>query len=262
MLGGGFDVHYTLKTFLIICPMIFLSGFVDSIAGGGGLISLPSYLMIGLPIHFAYGTNKFTSSIGTFFSAARFTKNKQIYFKSAIVSAACAVLGSFLGAKAALALDDKYLRYCLIIMLPLIAIFVATRKNFGESSRTFTIPGWKIVLLSIFSGLVVGAYDGFFGPGTGMFLILIYTSVMGFDMTMASGNAKIVNLASNLAALATFILNGKVMFQIAVPAAVFGILGNWIGSGLAVKKGAKVIKPVLLCVVALLFLKICLDLFE
>lgn len=241
--------------------MIFLAGFVDSIAGGGGLISLPSYLMIGLPVHFAYGTNKFTSSAGTLFSAVRFAGSGKIHFKSATVSALCALLGSYLGAEAALALDDRYLQYCLIVMLPLITILVATRKNFGESS-IFTLSEARVIVLSLISGLVVGAYDGFFGPGTGMFWILIYTSFFGFDMTTASGNAKIVNLASNIAALAAFILGGKVVFQIALPAAAFGILGNWIGSGLAVKKGARVIKPAVLCVAALLFIKICIDLFK
>jgi uncharacterized membrane protein YfcA len=237
-------MHPTLKTFLIICPLIFTAGFIDSIAGGGGLISLPSYLMVGLPVHFAYGTNKFASSMGTFFSAARFIKNKQIHFKSAIFSVFSALLGSFLGARAALALDDKYLQYCLIILLPAIAIFVLFRRNFGETNRVAAFSEWQVVLLSSLSGLVIGAYDGFFGPGAGMFLILVYTSVLGFSLTMASGNAKVVNLASNVAAMITFILSGKVVFSIAVPAAAFGILGNWIGSGLAVKKGAKVIKPV------------------
>lgn len=171
-------------------------------------------------------------------------------------------MGSFFGAKAALALDDKYLQYCLIVMLPVIAVFVLTRRGFGQTTNIVNISDRKMVVLSILSGLLVGAYDGFFGPGAGTFLILIYTTVLGFNLTVASGNAKIVNLSSNLAALATFIAGGKVLFAAGIPAAMFGILGNWIGSGLAVKNGAKVIKPVFLGVIGLLFIKISLDLFR
>lgn len=255
-------MQVSFKMMAILCPLVFLAGLVDSIAGGGGLISLPSYMFIGLPVHFAYGTNKFTSSIGTFFSAGRFIKSKQINYRAAIASACGALVGSFFGAKAALALDDKYLQYCLIVMLPVIAVFVLTRRGFGENSSASEMPDTKMVVLSVLSGLLVGAYDGFFGPGTGTFLILIYTSILGFNLTVASGNAKIVNLSSNLAALATFIAGGKVLFAVGIPAAIFGILGNWIGSGFAVKNGAKVIKPVFIGVMGLLFLKISIDLFE
>lgn len=255
-------MQVSFKMIAIICPLVFLAGLVDSIAGGGGLISLPSYIFIGLPVHFAYGTNKFTSSLGTFFSAGRFIKARQINYRAALASVCGALVGSVCGAKAALSLDDIYLQYCLIIMLPVIAVFVLTRRGFGETTRTVNMSNRKMVILSVLSGLLIGAYDGFFGPGTGTFLILIYTTVLGFNLTVASGNAKIVNLSSNLAALATFAAGGKVLFAVGIPAAIFGILGNWIGSGLAVKNGAKVIKPVFIGVLGLLFIKISMDLFK
>lgn len=250
----------SLNTLLIICPLVFVAGFIDSIAGGGGLVSLPAYLFVGLPVHFAYGTNKFSSSFGTFFSALRFMKSGQINYRSAISSVAGALVGSFLGAKAALALDDKYLKYCLIIMLPVIAVFILTRRGFGENDSTKNLSTKKIAVLSVLSGLLIGAYDGFFGPGTGTFLILVYTGVIGFNLTTASGNAKIVNLASNISALATFIAGGTVLFWVGIPAALFGMLGNWIGSGLAIKKGAKIIKPIFIVVIVLLFIKVGFEL--
>ena len=248
-------------TLLKVCPLIFAAGFVDSIAGGGGLISLPAYLFAGLPVHFAYGTNKFSSTFGTFFSTLRYMRNGQVYFASAAVSAAAALVGSHYGARAALALDEKYLRYCLIVLLPVIGAFVVTRRKFGETDTTKELAKTKILALSLAAGLVIGAYDGFFGPGTGTFLILVYTGVIGFNLTTASGNAKVVNLASNIAALLTFILGGKVNFLIGIPAALFGILGNWIGSGLAIKSGAKVIRPVFMGVLVLLFATIVKDFF-
>ncbi|WHH59462.1 TSUP family transporter [Petroclostridium sp. X23] len=251
-----------LSDLLIICPLVFAAGFVDSIAGGGGLISLPSYLFIGLPIHFAYGTNKFSSTFGTFFSALRFIKSKHIHMKSAIVSIISALIGSFAGAKAALALDEKYLQYCLVVLLPIIAVFILTKRRFGENNKSVHLSDHKIIVLSVLSGLIIGAYDGFFGPGTGAFLILAYTGIIGFNLTTASGNAKLVNLASNISAVITFIANGKVFFAIGIPAVFFGILGNWIGSGLAIKNGSKIIKPVFICVMILLFGKISFDLFR
>jgi uncharacterized protein len=255
-------MHATLNMLLIICPLIFIAGFIDSIAGGGGIISLPAYLFIGLPIHFALGTNKFSSSIGTVFSTFRFMRSGKVHYKSAVFSIFGALLGSFLGAKAALALDDRYLRYFLIVSLPVIAVFILTKRGFGEQNKAVIISNTKLVVLSALSGLIIGAYDGFFGPGAGAFLILIYTTILGFNITVASGNAKIVNLASNISAVFTFMIGGKVAFAVGIPAALFGILGNWIGAGLAVKNGARIIKPVFVCVVVLLFLKISIDLFK
>lgn len=250
----------TFSMLIVICPLVFLAGFIDSIAGGGGLISLPAYTAVGLPMHMVLGTNKFSSSFGTLFSVFRFMKSGKVHYKSALSSVAGALVGSFIGAQAALALDDIYLRYVLIIMLPIIAVFILTRRKFGENDKIKEISVKKIVTYSLLSGLLIGAYDGFFGPGTGTFLILIYTGLIGFNMTVASGNAKVVNLASNIAALATFITSGNVLIPLAAPAAVFGILGNWIGSGLAIKNGAKVIRPVLLIALLLLLIKIGYDL--
>lgn len=252
-------MNETVILLLKICPFIFLAGLVDSIAGGGGLISLPAYMFAGLPIHFAYGTNKFSSTFGTFFSTLRFVRSGKIHYISAVISAAAALFGSHWGAKAALALDEKYLKYCLVVLLPVIGVFVLTRRGFGEKETAAELSRIKVILLSFLSGLLIGAYDGFFGPGTGTFLILIYTGVIGFSLITASGNAKVVNLSSNIAALITFIIGGKVSFIVGIPAALFGILGNWIGSGLAIKNGAKVIKPVFIGVLALLFIKIVVD---
>lgn len=253
-------MHLDTNLLFLVFPLIFLAGFIDSIAGGGGLISLPSYFLLGLPPHMAYGTNKFSSCIGTAFSVFRFIRSKRVHMQSAVASVFSAVLGSAIGARIVLLLDEKYLRYCLIALLPVIAVFVLSRRGFGEG-KTKNLSDRKIIFLSILSGLLIGTYDGFFGPGAGSFLILAYTGLMGFDLTTSSGNAKIVNLASNIGALTTFILNDKVFFAVAVPAAAFGILGNWIGSGLAIKDGAKIIKPVFVGVLVLLFLKISYDLF-
>jgi uncharacterized protein len=252
-------MHTDIYTILFVCLFIFIAGFIDSIAGGGGLISLPAYLSAGLPPHLALGTNKFSSTFGTFVAFSRFLKNGKISYKSALASVACALPGSYLGTRLTLLINEVYLRYILIILLPCIIVLVLVRKNFGDKDTSSSLSTIKIITLSAITGLVIGAYDGFFGPGTGTFLILIYTGIMGFNLTTASGNTKVVNLASNIAALATFIVMGKVIYLIGIPAAFAGILGNWIGSGLAIKNGAKVIRPIFLAVVILLFFKVLYD---
>jgi uncharacterized protein len=249
----------TIRMLFIICPLVFTAGLVDSIAGGGGLISIPAYIITGMPIHLVYGTNKFSAAFGTFFSVVRFIKGKRIHYYTALISALCALIGSYIGAKAALALDEKYLRYSLIIMLPVITIFIFTKKDFGERNIARKLSLKRMALLSIIIGVSIGFYDGFFGPGTGTFLILAYTGILGLNLTTASGNAKVVNLASNIAALIAFAYGNKVSYSIGIPAALFGILGNWIGSGLAVKNGQKVIRPVFIGAIILLFIKICYD---
>jgi uncharacterized membrane protein YfcA len=168
--------------------------------------------------------------------------------------------GSYLGARLILIIDEEYLRYLLLFILPIIAILVIRSKQFGETDRTDKYSKFQIFALSVITGFIIGAYDGFFGPGTGTFLILVYTSLIGFNLATASGNTKVVNLASNIGALITFIVMGKVVYAIGIPAAITGILGNWIGAGLAVKRGAKIIRPVFIFVVILLFLKLLYDL--
>jgi uncharacterized membrane protein YfcA len=254
-------MNVSLEAILIVCPLIFLAGFIDSIAGGGGLISLPAYLAAGLPPHFALGTNKFSSTFGTFFSTIRFLKSRQMHLKSAAISAVGTLAGSFGGAKLALMFDEKALRYCMLVLLPAMTTVILFKRNFGEKDKTSVMSDRALILLSLLSGLIIGAYDGFFGPGTGTLLIFIYTGVIGFNFVTASGNTKLVNLSSNVAALLTFLINHRVAFMIGIPAAFFGIFGNWLGSGLAIRGGVKIIRPVFICILTILFIKIGYDVY-
>ncbi|KAF2956283.1 TSUP family transporter [Marinitoga sp. 38H-ov] len=247
----------TLLDKVILFPLIFLAGFVDSIAGGGGLISLPAYLFIGLPSHYALATNKLSSSIGTTISTLRYAKGKAIIFEIGIFSVVFSFLGSFLGARLALILSDNILKVVLAILIPLAAVFIMFRKPIKYKEQR--ISHIKKIVFSSLIGFIIGMYDGFFGPGTGTFLIILYVSILSLDHVKASGTAKIVNLASNISALITFIIGGKVFFSIGLPAAFFGIAGNWVGSGLALKNGSKIIKPIMIIVLILLFIKILSD---
>lgn len=254
-------MEITLIHIVMVCILIFFAGLVDAIAGGGGLISVPAYFFAGIPPHYALATNKFSSCIGTFFSTMRYIKHKRYHLKSAIVSVISAFIGSWMGAHLILMLDEKLIKVILVITLPVIGILLMTRKNFRQESSEGELSLNKIIILSVISAFLIGAYDGFYGPGTGTLLILFHTSLIGFNMTTASGNAKIINLTSNIAALITFLINGKVLFLIGIPAAICSIIGHVVGSGLAIKKGAKIIRPVFYLVFAGLMLKIGLDVF-
>jgi uncharacterized membrane protein YfcA len=245
---------------LIICPLIFISGFVDSIAGGGGLISLPSYNISGFSPHFALGTNKFSSAIGTIFSTMRFVRNKNYNLTSAIPSILFSLIGAAIGAEIAVYLDVVVLRYVLVFGIPVIAVVVYKKKNL-EKIKPKNLSKTRIIVYSSIVGFVIGGYDGFFGPGTGTFLILLYASVLGFDLLTSMGNAKLVNLASNLASLVVFLIEGKVDFAIGIPSALCGIAGHYIGSGFAIKKGQKIVRPMLLFVLILLLSKLVADIF-
>ncbi len=253
-------MHFTLIDKFILFPLIFLAGFVDSIAGGGGLISLPAYLFIGVPSHYALGTNKLSSTIGTIFSTLRYAKGKAIIYSVGLPSVVGALIGSYIGAKLALFLSPERLKIILTVLIPLAAIVVFFgRKNDQSVQKQINFKSVRTYIISFMIGLSVGAYDGFFGPGTGTFLIILYVSVLSVDHVSASGTAKIVNLASNIGALVTFIFGGKVNYSLGLPAALFGIAGNWLGSGLALKKGSKVIKPIMLAVLVILFVRIIAD---
>lgn len=252
-------MELTLQMFLIVCPLVFLAGFVDAIAGGGGLISLPAYLLTGLPPHFAIGTNKLSSAVGTTVSTVRYCMNKFVDWGVAIPSIILALVGSAIGANIALLVNEKIMKYILIAILPLITFYVFKGKSMNKEKAEQEISRKKVYVIACLASFFVGAYDGFYGPGTGSFLILIYTGLAKMDIKKAAGNTKLVNLASNIAALVTYFLNGKIFFILGLTAAVFSIAGHYIGAELVLKNGHKVIRPIILLVLALLFIKVIVE---
>lgn len=249
-----------MEMLLVVCPLVFFAAFVDAIAGGGGLISLPAYMITGMPAHMAIASNKFSAAVGTLIATARFIKSGNLHMKAALQTAAFALVGSVMGAKLALFLSDYYLRIAMMIILPCVAVFVLfNRRQMGEVSRFEELSKVRVFFGMLIAGTLIGVYDGFFGPGTGTFLILAFTTVLGFDLKRACGNTKIVNLTTNVSALVVFMLAGQVYYAVAIPAMFFSILGNWLGSGLAIKEGAKFVRPVMIFVLCLLFIKMLYD---
>jgi hypothetical protein len=251
-----------LNTFLIVLPVIFLAGVVDSIAGGGGLLSVPAYMAAGLPPHCVLGTNKFSSSFGTFFATLRYHQHGLIDSPVALLSAFFALLGSFLGAHAVLLIDPNFLRYLLVFLIPVIAVFTVFNRSLGQHNHSQQQTQQRKYTLAALAATLIGFYDGFFGPGTGTFLILFYTLALKYDFVTANANTKVVNLASNIAALLAFIINGKIIYVIGIPAAAAGIAGNLLGAKLVIKRGSGIIRPIFILALALLLIKIIYDLLR
>lgn len=248
-------MEITLETFLIVCPLVFLAGLVDAIGGGGGLISMPAYLIAGLPPHFAKATNKLSSACGTTLATARFIKNGLVDYKIAIPTLITALIGSYVGANVSLALTEKVMLYIMLGVLPICAFLVFNKKLFRDSDAEFKPTIKTYVIVSICS-LVIGFYDGFYGPGTGTFLIIAFTTFAKMSIRTANAQAKVINLTTNITSLAVFIFNGQVLFTIGLAAAACNMLGGYIGAGLVMKNGSKIVKPSIVLVLILLILKL------
>ena len=246
----------TWQMFLIVCPLVFLAGFVDSVAGGGGLISLPAYYLAGLPPVMAAGTNKLSASLGTLAASGRFLAGHEVNGWAALFAALGAFPGSWLGTAVLQHIPEQTIRVLMIAAIPLVAVIVLRKKTLGGKRIT---PERLDKPVSFLIGLCIGFYDGLIGPGTGTFLILLFTTLMGMEAVMASGTAKLVNLTSNIAALTSLVLAGKVVFLLGLPAAACGIAGNLLGASMTIKRGTGFIRGMLMAVLALLLAKMVFD---
>lgn len=250
-------MQVTPQMYLIVLPLVFLAAAVDAIAGGGGLITLPAYTLAGLNYDFASGNNKFSSTFGTLTATVRYWRSGKLLVAPALVAAALALPGSWLGTRAAMALGNRVMHIFMVFAIPVVGVLVLLKGKGPERSRPVTRRDWPVCAAI---GLAIGFYDGFFGPGTGTFLILLFTTLLGMDMVSASATAKPVNLVSNIASLLTRIAAGNVLFALAIPAMCCSIAGGWLGAKLALRKGAGFIRWVMLGVLAVMTVKLIVDL--
>lgn len=244
----------TLSMVLIAVTGVFFGSFMDAIAGGGGIITVPTYLLAGLPMHMALGTNKLSAGLGSIASTGRFIKQGYVDWHLALPSVLLALLGSTAGTKLQLLLDDRYLQYLLLVVLPVGAVIVLRQRSFPEEPGEIAPRRRAAIVLT--AALVVGAYDGFYGPGTGTFLLLIFTRWAKMDVRTSAGNVKVINLSSNIGSLATSLLHGQVFWPLGLIAAVAAFAGHFTGAGLTIKNGSKIVRPTVLVVLVLLSVKI------
>lgn len=247
-----------LHHFLIVCPLIFISCFVDAVAGGGGLISLPAYLIAGLPAHQAIATNKMSASMGASMATFKFARLGHIPWKVAVPALPFALGGSMLGSRIALLISDHVFKIIMLFILPFIAFYVMRKDSLVKERTPLSLRREQLV--AIVAAFFIGMYDGFYGPGTGVFLILILTGVGHMSLKDANGASKLINFITNIAALAVYLINGVVVLPLGITAGLFGFAGGYLGAKMFDARGAKLARPIILTVLVIFFVKIILEL--
>lgn len=249
-------------TLVLLCGFAFLAGLVDAVAGGGGLIQLPA-LFLFLPSGaasvpaFVFGTNKLSSICGTGVAVAQYSRRVALPWKILCPAAGVAFASSILGARLVSSLKPELLKPVVIALLIFVAIF--TYLNNSRPRCISKITRKHELIYAIITGAWLGFYDGFFGPGTGTFLIFIFVGLFGFDFLLASASAKVVNFATNLAAVIYFASKGLIYYEYALPMGVCNVAGSLLGSRLAILKGSNFVRRIFLVVVAALILKLAWD---
>jgi len=252
-------VHPATLALLVLAAL--LAGFVDAIVGGGGLISIPA-LMLGLPagtpITTILGTNKLVASTGATFATAQFMRAKVLTIREMLAPVACAMTGAALGVRLAYVLQGKGDAWCRPVMVGLMVVmlaFTVFRPDLGKVHAPKYGVNHQRGLAALIS-FVLGAYDGFFGPGTGSILIFLFVAVLGFDFLRSSGLAKSVNWASNVASLVLFVSQGSWMPVVGLTMAVGNGFGGYLGARTALTRGSGLVRAVFIVVVSALILRL------
>ena len=245
-------------TLALLAAASFAAGLVDAIGGGGGLVTVPALLAAGLPPHAVLATNKGQAVFGATASALSFWQKGAVDRDRAPLAFAAGFIGSWLGARGVLAVPVGPLRVIVMVLLLCAAAILLARRQAPGVPRRLSRGAARATLIAI--SLALGAYDGFFGPGTGSLLVIAFATVFGDPLTRASGNAKIVNLASNLAAMTLFASRGAILWQVALPMAAANALGAATGASLAIKNGDRLVRAVVLLVVLAVVVKLAVDL--
>lgn len=240
----------------------FMAGFVDAVVGGGGLIQLPTLLILFPHIAIAtlFGTNKMASIAGTSAAGVQYARQIAIPWVIVVPGAIAAGIFSFWGARMVQFLQPSLLRPLILVLLIGVALYTYLKKDFGTAQLSKVAVQYRMLATALV-GSLMGFYDGFFGPGTGSFLIFAFVEVLGFDFLTASASAKILNWATNFTALLAFVSADHVLYALAMPMAVCNIAGSLLGTRLAILKGNAFIRVLFLSIVSVLIVKLVYDTF-
>ena len=245
---------------LIVSLASLLAGLIDAIVGGGGLILLPALFATfpGAAPATLFGTNKSASIWGTAFATVQYSRKVVMPWRSLLPAAGAGLVGSLAGAWVVTQVDPTLFRKALPVLLAVLLIYTVAKKDLGRSHSP-RFAGTQEAWMAAGIGLVIGFYDGFFGPGTGSFLVFAYVRLMGYDFLNASASAKLINVATNFSALVLFAIQGHVWWHLALAMAVSNIVGSLIGTRLALKHGSGFVRYVFILVVLALICKTAYD---
>lgn len=249
-------------TLAALCGFAFLAGFVDAVVGGGGLVQIPALfvLMPALPPALLFGTNKFAAVWGTLSAAVQYGRQVALPWRSVLPAAAAALLFSFLGAHTVSVINPSVLRPLILALLLAVLAYTLWKKDFGALHAPRLTPVQQ-TWIGLATGAAVGFYDGFFGPGTGSYLIFAFVGLFGFSFLIASASAKAVNVVTNFAALAYFVSHGDVLYATALPMALCNVAGSLLGSRLALRRGSGFVRGLFIVVVGALVARFAWDIF-
>lgn len=251
-------MEVTLRTILILLPLTGLAGFVDAVAGGGGLISIPAYMLAGCPPHIAIATNKVSAGMGLITANYRYARSGYVRWKLSAVCALAALCGGSIGAKLSLMLSDRYFKILMLFILPVTA-FVVMRGRVLSGDRE-ELGFMRTAVIACIVAVTVGAYDGFYGPGSGTFMLLLLAGAAHMKLQEANATAKVINLCTCLSSLFVYLINGQVLLLLGLAASLTSTIGAWIGTRFFDKGGAKAVRPVIIIVIVIFFIKIITEL--
>lgn len=246
-------VDLSIYAYLLLFGAALLAGFVDSIAGGGGIVTIPALLAVGVPPHMSLGTNKLQASFGSFTAALNYRRGGLVRGRNLIQGILCTALGAALGTLAIQAIAAGTLERAIPFLLVVIFVYMLFNPKLGSQHQPQRLQPRRFYLIF---GLAIGFYDGFFGPGTGSFWTLAFVLCLGLDLKQATGHTKVLNFTSNIVSLIAFLLGGNVLFRAGLLMGVGQMIGAYIGSHLVLKRGTRFVRIFFLTVVALTIAKL------
>ncbi len=249
-------MEFGLDIFLILFSVAFVAGLIDTIAGGGGLLTIPALLYVGIPPAAALATNKLQGTFGSFTAATYFIRKKMVNIREMKLMIMITFIGAVLGGFALLQIDASILKHVIPVLLILIGFYFLFSPNIGSMDKEKRI---SVILFSFTLAFGVGFYDGFFGPATGSFFAIGFIALLGFNLTKATAHAKVLNFASNISSLCFFMFFGKIYWSIGLCMGVGQMCGALIGAKLVLKNGPKIIRPIIVIISFAISIKLFLS---
>lgn len=250
------------KTLIILCIVYFFAGIVDAVCGGGGLFTVPALMSVGLPAHMVVGTNQCSLILGNLTSIYKYAKSGNINYRIAWMALPFSIIGAIIGAKLNLLVSERYLQIIMIILLPVLAIFSFIKRDIGNEDHSSELTKKELFIGSAAIGLFISAYHAFYGPASGLFFIMLFCAVTKLDVLKANGVTKIILLLACTISGIEYALSGNVYWTAVASNSITYIIGNYVGSSIAISKGAKIVKPAFYSMLVVLFIKLLFDYFS